>query len=195
MVDLKRLRDILRKERKMDELIELEDNFYLKIGKYIRDLEEEIKEKEDENKREMLKDEKESALTFVEKTFERRTGKILRLASLSLKGLNVDENNMTSEEKNIFSSLSKQLKKGRKRIKQTIFSDEIKEKSKSKEKEKFNSSKKPFTVVRVLENFPKFIGSDERSYHLSKEDVVSLPEEDAKVLLKREIAQKIEGDN
>lgn len=195
MVDLGQLHDLLEKERRMDELTQLDDDFYVKTARYIRDLEKEIEKKSDENKINMLKDEKKSATVFIKKIFDRRTGKLLRLASLNVKGLDVEEDNMTSEEKDIFNNLTTELKKGRKEVENEIFSRKNEKKQdKKKEKEKFNNSEKSLTVVRVLDNFPKFIGSDERSHHLTKEDIVSLPKEDAQILIKRGIAENIEGD-
>lgn len=195
MVNLEILRDVLRKERRVDELIELDNDFYSKAGKYIQDLEKHIKNEENENKELMLKDEKESSIKMAQKLFERRMGKIIRLASLNARGLEINEDKMTNEENDMFKSLTKELNKGREIVKEKIFSrkEKIKNEGTSRE-ENFNNSEKPLTVVKVLENFPKFVGSDERSYNLSKEDIISLPQEDSNILIERGIVEEIEGD-
>ncbi|PTD94006.1 hypothetical protein C9439_04710 [archaeon SCG-AAA382B04] len=196
MVNLEELRDLLRKERRMDELTELDDNFYPQVGSYIKDLENEIDKKQEENKKQMLRDERESAKRFIEKIFDRRIGKVIRLASLNTKGLSVKEKNMTIEEREIFTSLKDELKEGRKKVEQKIFPKETKDTQENNNtKEKLNKSEETFSVVRVLDNFPKFVGSNGRSHCLSKEDVVSLPKEDAKMLIKKGVAEKIEGDH
>lgn len=194
-MNLEILRDVLRKERRVDELIELDNDFYSKAGKYIQDLEKHIKNEENENKELMLKDEKESSIKMAQKLFERRMGKIIRLASLNARGLEINEDKMTNEENDMFKSLTKELDKGREIVKEKIFSRKEKTKNEGTSREEnFNNSEKPLTVVKVLENFPKFVGSDERSYNLSKEDIISLPQEDSNILIERGIVEEIEGD-
>ncbi len=194
MVNLEIIRDLVRKERRSDELVELDNDFYTKAGKYIVDLEDSIRDEENKNKELMIRDEKNSAEKLLKKLLERRTGKIINNASLNVSGLDIDTDKMTITEKNLFRSLSEELKKGRDKIKEKIFSrQEEMNKRKGIKKENFNNSEKSFTVIRILDDFPKFVGSDERSHYLSKEDVVALPKEDAKVLIKRDVAEKIEG--
>ena len=50
-----------------------------------------------------------------------------------------------------------------------------------------------YVIVRILADIPTFVGLDGRNYKLSKEDVVVLPEGNAKTLCNRNLAIKI-GD-
>ena len=50
-----------------------------------------------------------------------------------------------------------------------------------------------YVIVRILADIPTFVGLDGRNYKLSKEDVVELPEGNAKTLCNRNLAIKI-GD-
>ena len=45
-----------------------------------------------------------------------------------------------------------------------------------------------YVVVRVLRDIPTFLGADGLSYRLKAEDVVTLPESNAEVLIKKGIA-------
>ncbi|RZN62600.1 MAG: hypothetical protein EF811_02490 [Methanonatronarchaeia archaeon] len=55
----------------------------------------------------------------------------------------------------------------------------------------FNNSQHSYTVVRILDSFPRFVSSDHRTHHLKKEDIVCIPNNDAEVLMERKIANKI----
>ena len=46
-------------------------------------------------------------------------------------------------------------------------------------------------IVRVLEDTPEFIGTDEKTYSLRKEDVLSLPREMTEPLLKKGIVKQV----
>jgi len=50
-----------------------------------------------------------------------------------------------------------------------------------------------YVLVRILADIPTFVGLDGRHYKLSKEDVVALPEGNAKTLCNRNLAVK-KGD-
>jgi len=46
-------------------------------------------------------------------------------------------------------------------------------------------------IVRVLEDTPEFIGIDEKTYSLRKEDVLSLPREMTEPLLKKGVVKQV----
>ncbi|MCQ6961970.1 hypothetical protein [Methanolobus chelungpuianus] len=67
---------------------------------------------------------------------------------------------------------------------------EVQEKDEREQIAKSNINKE-FVVVRILENVPTFKAMDNRNYTLCAEDVVVLPALNAKVLVKRNVAQMI----
>ena len=46
-------------------------------------------------------------------------------------------------------------------------------------------------VIRVLKEMPSFVGTDSKTYHLHKGDLLSIPEDMAKMLVKRRVAQSL----
>ena len=59
--------------------------------------------------------------------------------------------------------------------------------TKEEEKKEENSN----SVVRVTEDVPEFIGTDEKKYNLRKNDAISLPEDMADMLSKRGVVEKL----
>lgn len=58
-----------------------------------------------------------------------------------------------------------------------------------------NDINKDFVLVRILKDLPTLTGADSRNYTLKTEDVVTLPQMNATVLLKRKAAKLISGYN
>ncbi|MCK4902769.1 MAG: hypothetical protein KAS76_05360, partial [Thermoplasmatales archaeon] len=46
-------------------------------------------------------------------------------------------------------------------------------------------------IVRVNQDVPEFIGTDEKKYNLRKNDLISLPEDMSETLSKRGVVEKI----
>jgi len=202
-VNLEDLREIQRKERKSDELVDIDDDFYIMIGRRISELESEAKRETNQEAKLIIMDEINSIRKVAEGIFERRIGKILRMAPLHLKGLNVETDNMVSDEEAIFRDVCKNLKEGREAVLSSIISsnsDELKEEKdengeqSENTKENFNKSQRSFRVARVLENFPEFIATDHRIYNLNAEDVVCLPKKDIEILVDKGVLEKLEVD-
>jgi hypothetical protein len=59
--------------------------------------------------------------------------------------------------------------------------------------EKYDKKKNNLNpIVRVTNNIPEFVGTDEKKYNLRKNDIVSLPDDMCNMLLKRGVVKKIE---
>ena len=49
-------------------------------------------------------------------------------------------------------------------------------------------------ILRIRENIPSFVGTNNQNYTLYKGDIVSLPEDMAKMLLNKKVAIEIKSD-
>lgn len=58
-------------------------------------------------------------------------------------------------------------------------------------KDKDTTQEISYKIVRILEDLPSFLGLDLKNYSLSKDDVVTLPEENALLLCKNKKAEEI----
>lgn len=189
-MNLDDLRILQSNERSSPQLQEVEKDLYKKIAEYIKTLEQKIQDSEDPEVQK-IKDERDSAKRVAESIFDKRLGKIIRLASLKASGLGKSPKSLTPEEQVIFDSLVETLEKGRAAILGPIFASkkplkaerEITESNLSEEREN-----KEFLTIRVLQDIPTFLGIDGRSYKLKQEDIVVLPALNAKIWIERKVA-------
>ncbi len=207
------LKDILRAERKPgSKLTGVENDFYEKVALQIRELEEEGKKTEDtySTKYAILEDELKTARKAIESIIEKRTAKIIKLASLSAPSKEKEKqelDSMTQEEKEFYNSLLGLMtdyrsgllgkilsKKGKQAVPeqpvpQPVYPQEIKPEETLLEGKKDIS--KEYIVVRLLKDIPTFVGVDGRNYTLAKEDVAVLSAVNAKALINRKAAIQI----
>ncbi|MFC4357046.1 hypothetical protein ACFO0N_03675 [Halobium salinum] len=111
-MNLNELQTVQSKERRKDSLQHLRDAFYEDVAGYISDLKAERKEvaataddpfSSPEVSR--LTDEIETAEEVVEAVYERRVGKVVKLASFAAADMPVDEEGMTTQERELFEDL------------------------------------------------------------------------------------------
>ncbi|EJN58980.1 DNA replication complex subunit Gins51 [Halogranum rubrum] len=111
-MNLDELRTVQSKERRKDSLQHLRDSFYGDVADYIAALKEErngAAEQADDPfsspEVSRLTDEIETAEEVVEAVYERRVGKVVKLASFAAADMPVDDDGMTAEEKALFDDL------------------------------------------------------------------------------------------
>lgn len=111
-MNLDELRTVQSKERRKDSLQHLRDSFYGDVANYIAALKEErtkAAEQADDPfsspEVSRLTDEIETAEEVVEAVYERRVGKVVKLASFAAADMPVDDDGMTAEEKALFDDL------------------------------------------------------------------------------------------
>ncbi|KTG08673.1 hypothetical protein AUR64_18580 [Haloprofundus marisrubri] len=109
---LDELRTVQSKERRKDSLQQLRDSFYADVADYIADLKAERKRVADAANDPFsspevgrLTDEIETAEEVVEAVYERRVGKVVKLASFAAADMPVDEDGFTNEERALFEDL------------------------------------------------------------------------------------------
>ncbi|MDD5615358.1 MAG: hypothetical protein PHH85_04075 [Candidatus Methanoperedens sp.] len=204
-----KLNDILRDERKTrSKLVPLESGFYETVAMQIRELEEEKRRIEDiySTKYAILEDELKTSRKAIENIVERRTAKIINLASLHSSSKPKEQkeiDSMTPGEREFYNELLQLMTGYRSELMDRIFIKKEKQavplqplvSQETEPKETVPEGKKDiskeYIVVRLLKDIPTFVGADGRNYTLAKEDVAVLSAVNAKALINRNAAIQI----
>ncbi|ELZ34827.1 hypothetical protein C474_00662 [Halogeometricum pallidum JCM 14848] len=119
-MDLDELRSVRRTERQKDSLQHLRDSFYGDVADYIAQQKAERKRAADRADDPFsdpdvgrLTDEIETAEDVVEAVYERRVGKVVKLASFAAADMSADTNGLTAEERDLFEDLVDRIKENR----------------------------------------------------------------------------------
>ncbi len=211
-MDLEELWQILGKERRSPMVQPIPEDFYQEAAEYIKELEKERRNIKDlrDPRVALLDDEVRSARMKVEQIFDKRVGKIISIAA-SESGDAAHLKGFTPGEKELFGMLSSTISRARNEFLGPIigYADDTGMMEKAAESAVQgttgdNKNKKvdiavdykdteitgssiynEYAIVRVLRDIPMFVGNDGRNYAVGKEDVVTLPDGNAKVLTKR----------
>ena len=115
-MNLDELRSAQAKERRKDSLQHLRDSFYDDVGAYVADLRaardrraEQVENPFEDDDVRRLSDEVETAEEVAEALYERRVGKVVKLASFAAADMSVDEEGMTTEERRLFDDLVERI--------------------------------------------------------------------------------------
>jgi len=220
-IELEDLRQAQAEERRSEKLQELSDTFYEDAAEYIERMREERDACDDPYSEEAqrINDALNSARQVTEAIYERRVGKVVKMASLSANGHTASEERMTREEREMFSSIVAEIRASQERIEETLEGALTETQRDSgtdgTEKEKATETRTQeadighevdeatantsetepkddgYTTVRVKESLPEFVGTDGREYTLGEEDVARIPEENANALCEKEAAVEI----
>lgn len=194
-LNCEKLRQILEMERmekirKNRALTKIDNDFYRNLTNYLNRLqksfEEEYKINPTSPKTILLRDELNRAKNLSENIFEIREEKIVMASISTIKGGNPDLGPMVKEEKTLYNSLLKLLKESR----EEILSIENKREEKKTTMLDEHKPKSGYTVIRALDSM-SFVGSDEKEYNLTSNDVASLPNDTALLLCKTGKAKEI----
>ena len=193
-INYKTLREIQQMEKKSPTLTEIKSSFYFEISKYVDELNDRLKNESSSQKQTLLCGEIENTQKLSFNIYELREKKILSAAITKARGGNPDIKNMTNIEKTLFESILDVLNKSR----EDIFKKESIEKKTNQPEQKIVESEKveekhknPNPIVRVTENVPEFIGTNEKRYNLRKNDILSLPDDMYEMLHRRGVVKKI----
>ena len=208
------LRQTQADERRSEKLQELSDTFYEDAAGYIESLREKRDARDDpySDEARRLNDELDSARQVTEAIYERRVGKVVKMASLAANGHPTSEDRMTREEREMFESIVSEIRASQERIEETLedalkngdtvpesedeprrdTDDEApKVTASGKDEPEQESEADGYTTVRVVESLPEFVGTDGREYSLGQEDVARIPEENARALCEKEAAVEV----
>ncbi len=193
-MEIKDLIEIHRREKVSPYLQNVGDDFYdrvkelikRKYSSYLR-----VKD-EDISKVSLILQELENIRNIVIDIYETRERKIVTNALYYVKsGEQIDFENLTKEEKELLQRIIEILKKTRKETlnlspeKGETISEEVEEEEEQEEEIRY-------VTVRILQDLPAIVGIDGRIYgDFKAEDVVTLPEPNARALINRGEAQEI----
>ena len=126
-MNLDELRTVQMKERKKDSLQHLRDSFYGDVATYIEDLKaqrsraaEQADDPFSSPEVGRLTDEIETAEEVAEAVYERRVGKVVKLASFAAADMPVDEEGMTTEERRLFDDLVGRIEQNKTSVLDTL---------------------------------------------------------------------------
>jgi DNA replication factor GINS len=131
-VNLDELRTVQMKERKKDSLQHLRDSFYADVASYIEDLKsqraraaEQADDPFSSPEISRLTDEIETAEEVAEAVYERRVGKVVKLASFAAADMPVDEEGMTTEERRLFDDLVDRIEQNKSTVLDTLAGNHV----------------------------------------------------------------------
>jgi DNA replication initiation complex subunit (GINS family) len=181
-------------EKNSPVLTDLKSDFYNSLTIYLQELDKRLEGESSDQKQLLLKDEINNTKKIATNIYEQREKKILLAAVSKARGGNPDTKNMIKVEKELFDSILGLMNKTRgsflKNEKKTKnIPEDVKTLPDEKKDEKKNNLN---PIVRVTDNIPEFVGTDEKKYNLRKNDIVSLPDDMSNMLSKRGVVKKIE---
>jgi DNA replication factor GINS len=204
-INYRNLRKIQQLEKNSTMLTELTPDFYIALSEYLKNLETRFEKESSSQKQLLIKDEIENTKKIAMNIYEQREKKILFAAISKVRSGNPELKNITNQEKNLFDSILNTMLNSRKEILEKEYietkTDEIKTVENKEEKKEYAEEKTDYKedkqensnhIVRITQDLPEFIGTDEKKYNLLKNDVISLPKDMSDMLSKRGVITKIE---
>ncbi len=221
-MDLQELRRVRETERETDSLQSLRPAFYSEVSDYLEQLTARrdqaaasVADPFSDPEVRQIVDELAAAERTVEALYERRIGKIVKLASFSAADMAADVDGLTREEGELFETIVDAIKNHRRDVLETLEVDtadltrgdereatqaeverpESESTSGEREVDDSPAVSQPAidrTTVRITADVGEIVGIDERSYDLHADDVVSLPTKNAEPLINRDAAEPIE---
>ncbi|MEM0230746.1 MAG: hypothetical protein QXW00_00850 [Candidatus Woesearchaeota archaeon] len=191
--------EILRREKDREELQPLQKNFYEEVVRYLNEKKSSIQQGSifSEQEKEVLQVQLQSIKQIIREIYNRREKKILDSALIMARTNSniVETSNMLPEEKKLFEALAQELATSRREVLASVL--EGKAPNNQEEKRKENPPEQTETpkmkMVRFLQEVPKFYGDDAEIYGpFAEDDIASLPESVANLLIEKERAEEIE---
>ena len=119
-MQLEELQRVREAERTTDSLQHLEDHFYTEVGTYLDELRERrdslaaaAADPFDDPEVRAVADEATTATRIVESLYERRVGKIVKLASFAAADMHAETDGLTTEEHQLFAAIVSAIKENR----------------------------------------------------------------------------------
>ena len=193
-INYRTLRKIQQMEKNSPVLTELKPDFYNVLLEYLKNLDNRLDKETTTQKQILLKDEIQNTKKIATNIYEQREKKILLAAISKARGGNPDLKNMIDVEKNLFDPVLNLMLDSRKKIIEIKTKENKSNNTKTVEPEEEKTEEKQENsnpIVRVTQDIPEFIGTDEKKYNLRNNDVVSLPEDMSDMLSKRGVVEKI----
>jgi DNA replication factor GINS len=176
------LYEFWRQEIENAELVKLPEDFYSGVADYLKRIREESRMLDKRTlKAVLLKKEMQNAKRMIRQLTQARYKKLVRKIA---KGEKIPLDALTIEEKKIFTEVSPFAEAYQSFAKNLIQGHFLRIKVEKEHK---------IVVLRFLKDVPAIIGSDMKTYGPFKaEEIASLPAENAKILVKQGLAEKVE---
>lgn len=190
-INYKTLRRLQQGEQTSATLTKITVDFYQNLSAFVRNIERSVEQEKNPIKLKLFTDEMINTKKIANSIYELREKKIVQAALATARGATPDLKNLLEIERKLYTALVDQIIASRKMIfEQHVIPPEPSTlKQVTPEKPKIVSNTNP--IVRVLEDTPEFIGTDEKTYSLRKEDVLSLPQDTANPLLKKGVVKQV----
>lgn len=175
------LYEVWKRERESVELERLPVDFYSRIADYLRRLKEESRMLDKRTvKARLLKSEMRNVKLMVRELIRTRYWKsVIKVAE----GEKIPSDILTAEEERIYAGISP-LAEAYQNLAKNVLHGHVPKDVRQKHRR---------TVLRFLKDVPAIIGGDMETYGpFRAEDVVSLPSENAKILIRQGLAEKVE---
>ncbi|MEM2341433.1 MAG: hypothetical protein QXX94_00020 [Candidatus Bathyarchaeia archaeon] len=171
-----------RREKENPELQSLPKDFYSRLINYMQKIREERRMIDEESVRgKLLRKEEEYTMKMISDLIRIRYEKMMRLIT---RREAVPLTALTEEEGTLYDGLSNQVESYESFLRDILQGQKFRIKY---------SRTKGFIVVRILKEMPQIVGADMRVYGPFKpEDIATLPEENAKALIKQGVAVEVD---
>ncbi len=172
------LYNILRKEKTIVELQELEKSFYQDINNYQKDKEKVLETQPSP----IIKKQLENTRRVIEELYEKREKKLIQLAISNLKTKEPNIENILPEELELYQKILKILKETKRQI------------LKTENIEKNIEKKSDLLTIRLKQPIPKFVDTNLKAYGPFEEEyMASVPRKIAEILIKNQKAEEIKS--
>lgn len=191
-ISYKTLRRLQQGEQTSPVLTKINANFYQDLSSYIKTIEQNVGNEKNSQKLKLFTDEAQNTKKIANSIYELREKKIVQAALATARGAAPDLKNLLDIEKKLYNALVEQIAVSRKEIFEEPTDRHVKKQPVNLyvvDQPKRDPNTNP--IVRVLEDTPEFIGTDEKTYSLRKEDVLSLPSEMTEPLLKKGVVKQV----
>ncbi len=191
-ISYKTLRRLQQGEQTASVLTKINANFYQDLTTYVRNIERSVEQETNKLKVKLFTDEVQNTKKIANSIYELREKKIVQAALATARSATPDLKNLLDIEKKLYTALVEQIALSRKEIfEEPAERPTTKQTVQQPVPEKQTTEPNTHPIVRVVEDTPEFIGTDEKTYSLRKEDVISLPDEMTVPLLKKGVVKQV----
>jgi len=190
-ITYKTLRKLQQAEQTAGTLTKIDVDFYQRLSSYMRDIEQSVEQEKNPLKLKLFTDEMVNTKKIANSIYEFREKKIVQAALATARGATPDLKNLLDIERKLYTALVEQITMSRK-----IIFEQQTQPSQPSMIQQTPSEKPPMVaninpIVRVVEDTPEFIGTDEKTYLLRKDDVLTVPQEMTAPLLKKGVVKQV----
>lgn len=190
------LRHIQQTEQQSPTLTKIQHDFYKQLKMYLQELQDIVTKEPDTKKQALYKDELNNTTKIGQHIYELREKKIVQAALSTVRGAEPNLEYLLTDEQTLYQTLIDIITKNRTYIlnpsnntKHEKQKTEIKNQPEKTEKQNSTTNNNP--IIRITNDIHCFVGTDMLTYHLRKNDVLSISQDMAKTLEKRKVATLI----